>query len=166
MKRRSLFIRFLVIFNLSIILSTIVLIFGMGMTGYSIYKEQFILLQIGLVSTLKAFAPMLILLGAGLIAVSTANVLWFRRRVIEPISAIEGVLSKVREGNYNERIEIATADEFADIATTFNETMDKLAGFLHTEDERKRMQDNIVNFLNILSSASEGDLQTEGRRYP
>lgn len=151
--------RFLVIFNLSIIISTIVLLVGMGVTGYSIYKEQFILLQIGLVSTIKAFAPMLILLGAGFVAVSTANVLWFRRRVIQPISAIEGVLSKVREGNYNERIELATQDEFADIADTFNETMDKLTGFLHTEDERKRMQDNIVNFLNILSSASEGDLR-------
>lgn len=87
------------------------------------------------------------------------NFVWFKSRIIRPLGIIDSSLKDVREGNYEARISITTQDEFGDIADTFNTTMDKLTVLIQTDEERKQMQENIVKFLDILSSASEGDLR-------
>jgi methyl-accepting chemotaxis protein len=108
----------------------------------------------------------LIFLLLALAAVSILNFLWFRKSVVQPLAAIETVMNNVKKGNYSDRIKIKSRDEFYDIAETFNETMDKLAVLIQTEDERKRMQEDIIRFLNILSAASEGDLSQKAEVTP
>lgn len=94
------------------------------------------------------------------------NFIWFKSRIIRPLGIIDSSLKDVKEGNYDTRISLTTQDEFGDIANTFNTTMDKLTVLIQTDEERKQMQENIVKFLDILSSASEGDLRQRAEVTP
>lgn len=148
MKKQSLFARFLVVSNALIIILVVLILVGL----------QAALLQAGVTIPLWNFAPMIALVVLGLILISIYNALWFRKRIMRPIRAINDVIGSVSEGNYEDRVKLSTGDEFWDIAETFNATMDKMITVIQTEEERKKTQDNIINFLNILSAASEGDL--------
>ncbi|MCX8030206.1 MAG: methyl-accepting chemotaxis protein [Thermodesulfovibrionales bacterium] len=94
------------------------------------------------------------------------NFIWFKARIIRPLTEIDSVLREVRAGNFNARIPIAHHDEFGSIAETFNTTMDRLTALIQTEEERKEMQRNIIRFLEILSAASEGDLTQRSEVTP
>lgn len=158
--------RFLIIFNLSIILSTIILLSGLILTGYEIYGEEFIMKRMGIVNTLIKFAPTLLIFALALVLISTANVVWFRRQIIAPISLIETAIEDIRKGNYERRINLQTKDEFQKIAETFNEMMDRLSALIQTEEQRKQMQTNIMRFLQIMTAASEGDLTKRAEVTP
>ncbi|HTZ18217.1 MAG TPA: cache domain-containing protein [Dissulfurispiraceae bacterium] len=103
---------------------------------------------------------------AGTILLVILNFVWFRKSIGNPLTSIRTVINNVKKGNYNDRIKVDSRDEFYEIAETFNETMDKLAALIQTEDERKRMQEDIIRFLNILSAASEGDLSRKAEVTP
>ena len=53
-----------------------------------------------------------------------------------------------------EPIKVATRDEFAEIAGVLNETIPKI----QTDEERREMEKNLIQLLEIVSDASEGDL--------
>ncbi|MCS7203448.1 MAG: methyl-accepting chemotaxis protein [Thermodesulfovibrio sp.] len=164
--RGVLYKRFLIIFNLSVILSTVILVAGLIITGYEIYGEEFIMKRMGIVNTFIKFAPTLLVFAFALVLISTANVFWFRRQVINPISAIENAIEDIRRGNYEKRIELKTGDEFQKIAEVFNEMMDRLSSLIQTEEQRKQMQANIMKFLQIMTAASEGDLTKRAEVTP
>ncbi|MDX9715416.1 MAG: methyl-accepting chemotaxis protein [Dissulfurispiraceae bacterium] len=115
--------------------------------------------RISVVGAVKSFDPMVYISFVGIILVMALNLLWFRKTIMKPINSIEGVIKSVQQGNYNERMSVARNDEFADIANTFNDTMDKISGYLQTEDERNSTQGNIMHFLDIVSNAADGDLR-------
>ncbi len=160
MEKQSLNKRFLTISCVSVLVTAALIIATLLISGYSIFK-----IHLGY-EQLMDLAPYLIFLAIALAIVFFLNFMWFRKSVVKPLSAIETVISSVRKGNYNDRIKIDTRDEFYDIAETFNEMMDKVAVLIQTEDERKRMQDDIIRFLNILSAASEGDLSRKAEVTP
>ncbi|MCX8033828.1 MAG: methyl-accepting chemotaxis protein [Thermodesulfovibrio sp.] len=162
----SLYRKFLIVFNVSIIVSTLILLAGLIITGYNIYGEEFITKRFGIINTLIKFAPTLIIFALALIGISTANVLWFRKQVISPISTIEDAIDAVRQGNFDKRIDIKTGDEFQKIAEAFNQMMDKLSTLIQTEEEKREMQNNIIKFLQIMTSASEGDLTKRAEVTP
>ncbi|MCX7988782.1 MAG: methyl-accepting chemotaxis protein [Thermodesulfovibrio sp.] len=162
----SLYRKFLIVFNVSIIVSTLILLAGLVITGYNIYGEEFITKRFGIINTLIKFAPTLIIFALALIGISTANVLWFRKQVISPISTIEDAIDAVRQGNFDKRIDLKTGDEFQKIAEAFNQMMDKLSTLIQTEEEKREMQSNIIKFLQIMTSASEGDLTKRAEVTP
>jgi len=94
------------------------------------------------------------------------NFIWFKSRIIRPLSNIESAIRDVRAGNFDTRISVSSQDEFGEIAATFNTTMDKLTTLIQTDEERKEMQKNIIKFLEILSAASEGDLTRRSEVTP
>ncbi|MCE5195381.1 MAG: DUF3365 domain-containing protein [Nitrospiraceae bacterium] len=110
--------------------------------------------------------PIVIGGGLGLIFILALNVFWVRRIIVSPLNKIEKVMGHIKEGNYQERINIQTNDEFTDIAEAFNDSMDRIVQFIQTDEERKRMQENIVHFLTLLSTASEGDLTQKAEVSP
>lgn len=162
----SLYNKFLIVFNASIIISTIILIIGLVLTGYYIYGEEFIGKKLGIVKTLIHFAPTIIIFGLALVTISTANVLWFRKNIINPLNSIGNTIESIREGNFDKRITLKTDDEFEKIADAFNQMMDKLSTLVQTEEEKRAMQNNIINFLQIMTSASEGDLTKRAEVTP
>jgi len=108
----------------------------------------------------------LIATALGTVVLIFLNFLWYRKSIVKPLLAIGNVLGNVKKGNYADRIDIDSRDELYDIAETFNETMDKITVLIQTDDERKKMQEDIVRFLNILSAASDGDLSQKAEVTP
>lgn len=49
-------------------------------------------------------------------------------------------------------------DEFSEIARTFNDTLGRLKGYVQTEEEREQEQQALVQFLEVVSEAADGDL--------
>ncbi|MGB9821883.1 methyl-accepting chemotaxis protein [Thermodesulfovibrio sp.] len=165
-KPKGLYRKFLIVFNLSIVLSTIILIAGLIITGYEIYGEEFIMKKMGIINSLLKFAPVIAIFVLALIGISTANVLWFRKQIISPLSIIEDVVEAIRKGNFEKRIKLKTGDEFETIADAFNQMMDKLSTLIQTEEQRKEMQNNIIKFLQIMTQAAEGDLTQKAEVTP
>jgi len=162
----SLYRKFLIVFNTSIFLSITILLAGLILTGYNIYGEEFITKRIGIVETLIKFAPAIVIFALALIAISTANVLWFRKQIIYPITVIEDAIEAIIQGNFDKRINLKTGDEFQKIAEAFNQMMDKLSTLIQTEEEKREMQNNIIKFLQVMTSASEGDLTKRAEVTP
>lgn len=165
-KTSGLYKKFLIVFNLSIILSTIILLAGLVITGYEIYGEEFIMKKMGVLNSLLKFAPVLGIFAIALIGISTANVFWFKKQIVSPLSEIEEAMDIIRKGNFEKRIKLKTGDEFQKIADTFNQMMDKLSTLIQTEEEKKEMQNNIIKFLQIMTQASEGDLTQRAEVTP
>lgn len=162
----GLYRKFLIVFNLSIILSTIILLTGLVITGYEIYGEEFIMKKLGVINSLLKFAPVIGIFAIALIGISTANVLWFRKQIVSPLSEIEEAMETIRKGNFEKRIKLKTGDEFQKIADIFNQMMDKLSTLIQTEEEKKEMQNNIIKFLQIMTQASEGNLTQKAEVTP
>jgi len=162
----GLYRKFLIVFNLSIVLSTIILVAGLIITGYEIYGEEFIMKRMGIINSLLKFAPVMGIFALALIGISTANVFWFKKQIISPLSTIEEAIEEIRRGNFERRIKLTTGDEFEKIADAFNQMMEKLSTLIQTEEEKKEMQNNIIKFLQIMTQASEGDLTQRAEVTP
>jgi len=93
-----------------------------------------------------------------LIVISVANVFWFKKHIILPISVITEAIEEISRGNYEKQVQLRTGDEFEKIANAFNQMINKFSTIIQTEEEKKEMQNNIIKFLQIMTSASEGDL--------
>lgn len=165
-KPTGLYRRFLIVFNLSVIVTTIILLAGLIITGYDIYGEEFIMKKMGIVNTVLKFAPVIGVFALVLVGVSTVNVFWFKKQVVAPLSVIEEAIEAVRKGNFEKRIKLTTGDEFEKIADAFNQLMDKLPSVIQTEEEKKEMQNNVIKFLQIMTQASEGDLSQRAEVTP
>ncbi len=57
-----------------------------------------------------------------------------------------------------EEIDVFGGDELEAVADAFNETFSKLHGTIVTKDEQEAFQENLINFLEVVSEASDGDL--------
>ncbi len=100
----------------------------------------------------------------GLIALAFAKS--FSNKIGQLLSATE----EVRAGNLDARVNISTRDELEKVAQGFNEMMDRLAEMVRNEkanNERllqtdQAMQRSLTEFLDIVSSVSEGNLTKRG----
>ncbi|MFN3739880.1 MAG: methyl-accepting chemotaxis protein [Thermodesulfovibrionales bacterium] len=101
------------------------------------------------------------------IAISIGIILSFfmSSRILNPLKDLMAGIEKSGRGETVE-IKVRSRDEFGEIARVFNETQQRLKGLILTEEERQKMQENIVNFLNLLSAASEGDLTLRAEVTP
>lgn len=163
---KGLYGKFLIVFNLSIIISTIIILAGLIITGYEIYGEEFLLKKAGIINAIIKFAPVLGTFALSLIVISTANVFWFKKQIIYPVSVLEETAEAIRKGDFDRRITLKTGDEFEKLADVFNHIMTALSTSIQTEQERKEMQSNIIKFLQIMTSASEGDLTKKAEVNP
>lgn len=158
-KGKALYRKFLAVFSLSVILF-IIIIAGNIATVYTIYGEEKIM------NSLIIFTPALGFFAIALVGISTANILWFKKQIIFPLSVIENAIETIRRENYEKKIRLKTGDEFQKIADAFNLLTDKLNILIQTEEEKKEMQNNIIKFLQLMTSVSGGDLTTRAEDTP
>ncbi|GAB6183292.1 methyl-accepting chemotaxis protein [Thermodesulfovibrio hydrogeniphilus] len=163
---KGLYRKFLIVFNVSVIVSSLFILGGLHVAGSIIYGEDYIVKKIGLLNTLIQFGPVFAILLLVLIAISTFNVFWFRNNVVSPLSTMEEVMEEIRKGNVEKRIKLKTGDEFEKISEVFNQMMDKISTIVQTEEEKREMQNNIMKFLQIMTAASEGDLTKRAEVTP
>ncbi len=111
--------------------------------------NELTLFQKQLFAAFLAIVSALIMLGSGLgfsvvSKISTSfNVL---RNGIEAISS-----GKTAD------LPVSSSDEIGEISKVFKETADKLKTYENSEEEMKKNQANVINFLEVVSTAAEGD---------
>lgn len=116
-----------------------------------------------------AFAFSLFFLGILLAA------LVLSRRVTEPLQEVTEVIERVREGNLNARVTLATRDEIGTLAQAFNETVGKLQKSHRNLEKKvsqktKKLHEEIVNIHHekakteaVLTSIGEGIIVTDAK---
>jgi len=85
------------------------------------------------------------------------------REIINPVHDLTRVTKAMSEGNLSRKITWTRSDELGEFAKTLNDTIDR---FAHSEEERSKSQGNIIELLNLLSAASEGDLTRKAEVTP
>lgn len=86
-----------------------------------------------------------------------ARSLW-RREAEEPLGHIKEVMSRVAEGDYTARSTINVENELSELSESLNTMLDRISVLLQTEVDRDRLQQQISELLDIVSSSAEGDL--------
>jgi methyl-accepting chemotaxis protein len=79
-------------------------------------------------------------------------------KISSSLKALMKGIRAIGRGNVNVAVEVKSTDELGQIATVFNETFAKLREYIQTDEERKKTQENVIKFLDVVSTASEGDL--------
>jgi methyl-accepting chemotaxis protein len=124
----------------------------------------------------EVFAPAYKMLrsisAAGLLsfAIFGAIALAFARSFSNKIKQLLSATEEVRTGNLDARVSISTHDELEKVAQGFNEMMDRLAEMVRNEKSHNElllqtdqaMQRSLTEFLEIVSSVSEGNLTKRG----
>ncbi len=166
LSRQTIYKRFLIIFLIIGQFTAITFVVGTVVTIYDMFGELEEFKKMDVSTTLMNLVEPLVVFLLAFTILTSSMVAWFRRRINTPLAIIEAGIEEIKKGNYSARITLDSRDEFYDIAQTFNETMDKVTTLIQTDDERRKMQENIINFLDILSAASEGDLTKKAEVTP
>lgn len=164
--RQQIYKRFLRNFILVVVLAVLIFMVGTFVTIYDVFGELQEFRNMEISTTLSQFVPIMLIFVIVLVALTVAFASWFRQHISAPLAVIEEGIEEIKKGNYSARINIESRDEFYDIAQAFNETMDKVTTLIQTEDERQKMQENIMSFLEILSAASDGDMTKRAEVTP
>lgn len=164
--RQHIYQRFLRNFVIVVVLTVLIFLVGTFVTIYDTFGEIQEFRNMEITTTVAQFLPIMLIFVVVLVVLTIAFAAWFKQHVSAPLAVIEDGIEEIKKGNYSSRINISSRDEFYDIAQAFNETMDKVTNLIQTEDERQKMQENIMSFLEILSAASDGDMTKRAEVTP
>ncbi len=89
--------------------------------------------------------------------------LFISNRIVSPLGPLMKGITAVGEGRVDVAVDVQSSDEIGQIAKAFNETLEKLRAYIQTEEDRKRTQESVIKFLEVVSTAAEGDFT---RRAP
>lgn len=83
------------------------------------------------------------------------------QRFTRPVEAIALYLRRVRDGDYQSRLTVASHDEFGRLAEDVNATVDRLTQLVQSSEQKDAMQSHIEKLLDEVSAVAEGDLRVE-----
>ncbi|MEC9491391.1 methyl-accepting chemotaxis protein [Flexistipes sp.] len=85
------------------------------------------------------------------------------RKLFSPVFALSGAMQQVRDGNYEVRVQTGAErkDQLGGLVHGFNEMLDRTTEYIQTEEDRQRVQRQIVGLMDTVSDAAEGDLTVE-----
>lgn len=99
------------------------------------------------------------LIVVALIAVLSA--LFLTRYLVGPIQRLAYAAREVAAGNYQTRVPVTSRDEVGTTAQAFNQMLDEITGLIQTREDRNRIQNEIMQLLNEVNAAADGDLTVE-----
>ncbi len=102
-----------------------------------------------------------IVLGAGAL-ITLVLFAQFRRRIMAPVRHLTAVAEKIRGGDLDRRARVDTGDELETLAESINAMLDRLGRLIAGEEQKQRLELNIIRLLESVSRASEGDLTARG----
>jgi len=86
-----------------------------------------------------------------------------RRHIIEPVNDIAITSEKISRGEYDRRINLdLMRGDLRELAISINSMLDTITDLIQTEEAQKELQRNIINLLDTVSRASDGDLSRRG----
>jgi methyl-accepting chemotaxis protein len=106
---------------------------------------------------------LLLLLGICCV-VAVMTLLYFRRALLQPVRELSDLAEKVGEGRYDARARVPEKnDELAVLARSFNTMLDRLVGLIRSDEDKQQLERGVVQLLEIVSTAAEGDLTARGQ---
>ncbi len=90
-----------------------------------------------------------------------ALVVALMRRFSKQIDSLLNVVSRIREGDYDARVDVYSNDELGTTAIALNEMLDTTTGLIQSEAQRDAIQQSVMSLLDEVSSVAEGDLTIE-----
>ncbi len=129
-----------------IITSFVVILLAIGAGGgYIIYRTG---TSAGLTTFLSIVSVLLLLGGViGFIHI---------RRISASLQNLMAGVKAISKGKSAD-LPVDSSDEFGTLSKAINETMHKLRAYMQVEEENKRNQDNVIKFLEVVSTAADGD---------
>ncbi len=107
---------------------------------------------------------LLVLVLTSLVLVGSAFVLlrFVRRDLILPLLRMRETAKKVCRGDLDERCRIDSRDESGELAECIDQLAEKARLLVQSEQDRQRVQKDILHLLDVVSRASSGDLTVRG----
>lgn len=84
------------------------------------------------------------------------------RSIVRDIIHVADVATQAAAGNLQARAKLESDDEVGHMAKAFNIMLDRITALVSTEEERDRMQKQLVQFLVLVSAVGKGDLTKRG----
>jgi len=96
----------------------------------------------------------------------TAVMLFMRKALLRPVQHLTETAIRIRDGAYDARCQVNTKDELEILGNAINEMLNRIVGLIQSEEDKRRIQEGIFRLLEIVSSASDGDLTARGEVSP
>ena len=106
---------------------------------------------------IEKLTTLIIFVALGAIVFGIIAGIFVATRITNPLNSLMRGIESVGQGDIVE-IEAPSHDEFAEIARIFNETIARLKRYVQTDEQRLKTEENVINFLEVVSDASDGDL--------
>lgn len=91
-------------------------------------------------------------------------VLYLHRLLVRPLTSLGKLVRRVAGGAHDERARVGQRqDELGRLCQSLNAMLDHMVGLIRSEEDKRRLEQGIVQLLDIVSSAAEGDLTARGR---
>ena len=105
-----------------------------------------------------------VMLGAAVAALLLAIAIGYflARSIVKDIIHVADVATQAAAGNLRARARLESDDEIGHMAKAFNIMLDRITTLVSTEEERDRMQKQLVQFLVLVSDVGKGDLTKRG----
>ncbi len=83
------------------------------------------------------------------------------RRFSKQIESLLAVVGRIREGDYDARVDVYSNDELGTTAAALNDMLDTTTGLIQSESQRDAIQTSVMTLLDEVSLVAEGDLTIE-----
>ncbi len=105
-----------------------------------------------------------IMLGGAIAALLLALAIGYflARSIVRDIIHVADVATQAAGGNLQARAKLESDDEVGHMAKAFNIMLDRITTLVSTEEERDKMQKQLVQFLVLVSDVGKGDLTKRG----
>jgi twitching motility protein PilJ len=105
-----------------------------------------------------------IMLGGAAVALLLAIAIGYflAHSIVRDIIHVADVATQAAAGNLLARARLESDDEVGHMAKAFNIMLDRITALVSTEEERDRMQKQLVQFLVLVSDVGKGDLTKRG----
>jgi twitching motility protein PilJ len=105
-----------------------------------------------------------VMLGGAAVALLLAITIGYflARSIVRDIIHVADVATQAAAGNLLARAKLESDDEVGHMAKAFNIMLDRITALVSTEEERDRMQKQLVQFLVLVSDVGKGDLTKRG----
>lgn len=104
---------------------------------------------------------LLIYFGGAFLLITIVAIVVANKVMVNPIKNIISVAEKVGQGDLSHELEIRSSDELGHLAETFNDTIARLRTMVQTEAERDKLQAQVMDLLDVVSTAADGDLTVQ-----
>ncbi len=105
-----------------------------------------------------------VMLGGAIAALLLAIAIgyYLARSMVRDIIHVADIATQAAAGNLQARARLESDDEVGHLARAFNIMLDRITALVSTEEERDRMQKQLVQFLVLVSDVGKGDLTKRG----